>query len=337
MPTTRTASSRSFYAGRRTLVTGGTGVIGRPLVQSLVGAGACVRVASLHDPIDPCPGAEYVTGDLMSRDFCAAAVRGMEYVFHLASVRGSVAVGRRCAADFFVNPILMNTHMMEEARKASVSRYLFASSVCVYAPASVFVEDDAWSAPPHPSDAYAGWAKRMGELQASAYREQYGWETIAIVRPVNTYGPYDNFDPRTGQVIPALIARVLGGENPLRVWGDGSAVRDFLHCRDAARGMLLALERFAGGVPVNLGSGIGYSIREVVETALEATGVRPRVEWDTSKPTGEPSRVADLGRARAELGFEPIVGLKEGIAETAAWFREHGGRLGSRPTAFTLR
>lgn len=271
----------------------------------------------------------------MDRAFCADIARGMEHVFHLAGIRGSVGIGRRCAADFFVRNLLMNTHMMEEARKAGVERYLYTSSVCVYGPARVFVEDEAWDRPPHPSDEFAGWAKRMGELQAFAYKVQYGWDKIAIVRPVNVYGPYDDFDPRTAQVIPALIARVLGGEDPLRVWGDGSAVRDFLYSEDAALGILLAMEKYACCVPVNLGSGVGYSIREIVGAILEATGANPRVEWDPGKPGGEPHRVADTARARMALGFEPRFSLEYGVAATVRWYRENIQRLGARRTAFT--
>ena len=328
------ALTAAAYARRRVLVTGATGVIGRELVALLIGAGARVRAASLHEPVDPHPGAEYVQGDLMSRDACAGIARGVQDVFHLAAVRGSVAVGRTHAADFFVKNLLVNTHMMEEARRAGVERYLFASSVCVYAPADVFIEDKAWDEPPHPSDAFAGWAKRMGELQAAAYREQHGWDRIAIVRPVNVYGCYDDFDPRTAQVIPALIARVLGGEDPLRPWGDGCAVRDFLYASDAALGMLLALDRYACAVPVNLGSGGGYALREVVETILDVTGARMRVEWDTSKPTGERCRVADITRARAELGFEPTMSLRDGIAATVAWYGRNAGRERFRWAAF---
>jgi GDP-L-fucose synthase len=330
-----TAAAAATFAGRRVLVTGATGVIGRALVGLLVEAGARVRAASFHEPVDPHPDVEYVQGDLMSREPCATIVRGMQDAFHLAAVRGSVAVGRTHAADFLVNNLLLNTHVMEESRRAGVERYLFASSICVYAPAEVFFEDRAWDAPPHPSDAYAGWAKRVGELQAAAYREQYGWEQVAIVRPVNVYGPYDDFDPRTAQVVPALVARVLGGESPLRVWGDGSAVRDFLHCRDAARGMLQALGQGAWGRPINLGSGVGHSIREVVDTILDATGRRPPVEWDTTRPTGERSRVADITRARSEFGFAPTVSLRQGIGETVEWFRANAGRERLRWTAFS--
>ena len=322
------------YAGATVLVTGATGLIGRELVRLVGAAGARVRGVARRAPIDPEIGVDYRVGDLMDRAFCADAVAGCRYVFHLAGVRGSVGLGRTKAADFFVNNLLINTHMMEEARKAGVDRYLFASSVCVYAPAELFVEDRAWEAPPHPSDAFAGWAKRMGELQASAYREQYGWDRIAIVRPVNTYGPWDNFDAATAQVIPALIARVLGGENPLKVWGDGTAVRDFLYSRDAARGMLLAFERRASCEPVNLGSGRGYSVREIVDAVLAATAAKPDVIWDTSRPSGERYRVADVTRARRELGFEPAVTLTEGVQMTVDWYRKNADRVRGRRGAF---
>ena len=315
-----------MFKGKKVLVTGGTGLIGREVVKLLVQAGASVRASCFHEPLDPEPGVEYARGDLRDPRVCASLAKDMRHVFHLASIKGSVGVGRTFAADFFVKPLLMNTHMMEESRKAGVESYLFASSVCVYAPASVFIEDRAWDAPPHPSDAFAGWAKRMGEMQAEAYKEQYGWGKIAIVRPVNTYGPYDNFDPKTALVIPALIARVLAGENPLRVWGNGEAVRDFLYCRDAAKGVLLALEKSADGTPINLGSGIGYSIREIVEAVIEASRLRPEVVWDASKATGEKFRVADITRAREKLGFNPETGLKQGIAETVKWYRENLSR-----------
>jgi GDP-L-fucose synthase len=316
-------AATGFYQGRAVLVTGATGLIGREVVRLLVAAGARVRASCFNPPIDPAPGVEYIRGDLMDRQVCAALAAGMEFVFHLASIKGSVGIGRTRAADFFVKPLLMNTHMMEEARKAGVARYLFASSVCVYAPATLFVEDRAWDAPPHPSDAFAGWAKRMGEMQAEAYREQYGWNRVAIVRPVNIYGAYDNFDPQTALVIPALIARVASGEDPLVVWGDGTAVRDFLHSRDAARGMLLALEKYACGAPVNLGSGVGHSIREIVDAILTAAGRRPEVVWDTSKISGEQYRVADMTKAREHLGFVPQVSLKDGIQETWNWYVEN--------------
>jgi GDP-L-fucose synthase len=323
-----------MFAGQKILVTGGTGLIGREVVKLLLKAGARVRVTYMRDLIEPDPGVEYIRGDLMNADFCRKAAEGTAIVFHLASIKGSVGVGRKCAADFFVKPMLMNTHMMEEARKAGVERYLFCSSICVYAPAKIFLEDKAWDGPPQPADSFAGWAKRMGEMQAEAYREQYGWNNVYIVRPVNIFGPYDNFDPQTAQVIPALIHRALSGENPLKVWGDGSAVRDFLFTRDCARGLLLAMEKGTSGVPINLGSGIGYSIRQIVSEIIDVHGKSLEVVWDTSKPSGESYRVADVTRAREMLGFSPMVSLKDAISETYQWYSKNR-RLGVRESLFT--
>lgn len=163
-------------------------------------------------------------GNLVDWTFCQQIAQGMDFVFHLAGIKGSVGIGTSKAASFFVPHILINTLMIEAARQADVQRYLFTSSVAVYHLAPLFVEDEAWAAPPHPTDRFAAWAKRIGELQAEAYQIEYQWDRIAIVRPANVYGPSNNFDLRTAMVIPALVSRVASGENPLVVWGDGSAV-----------------------------------------------------------------------------------------------------------------
>jgi len=170
--------------------------------------------------------------------------------------------------------------MMEAARQAGIERYLYTSSVGVYAPAETFHEDDVWSTFPSPHDRFAGWAKRMGELQAEAYRIEYGWDKIAIVRPAHVYGPNDNFDPENAMVIPSLINRAMGGEDPLTVWGDGTPVRDFIHARDVARGMMLMVEEGVNE-PVNLGSGSGASIRDIVEIIVANLPAPPEVVWDT--------------------------------------------------------
>lgn len=311
-----------FYKNKNVLVTGGTGLIGRPLVELLLQAGANVRVASL-DEVSRCPkGAEFVPGNLMHLDFCRQVVSGIDYVFHVAGVKGSVGIGVSRAASFFVPALMVNTNMMEAARQAGVKRYLFTSSVAVYPPAQVFREDDAWSGDPHPTDRYAAWAKRMGELQAETYKHEYGWDKIAIVRPLNVYGPWDNFDPETAMVIPALIERALS-ETPLRVWGDGSAIRDFIYSEDVARGMMLALEKGADCIPINLGSGRGISIGELVETILSQLLTPPTVFWDTTKETGEKAKIMDITRAREKLGFEPRISLKEGIKRTIDWYLTH--------------
>jgi GDP-L-fucose synthase len=286
----------------------------------LLHEGAIVRVASLDDPSLAPRDVEFFHGNLMDWEFCKSIARDIDYVFHLAGIKGSVGVGRVRAASFFIPHLLMNTLIMEAARQAGVERFLFTSSIAVYHPAVLFVEDRAWDGPPHHTDRYAAWAKRMGELQAEAYREEYGWDRIAIVRPANVYGPYDNFDPATAMVIPALIARVASGEDPLRVWGDGSAVRDFIFSWDCAEGMLLALERAASCTPINLGSGKGSSIRELVEAIVACFDRRPRVAWDASRPAGQSIRLMDTTRAQTMLGFRARTSLQDGIRQTVEWY-----------------
>ena len=319
----------SFYRQKRVLVTGGTGMIGRPLVELLLRAGAEVRVASLDRPELAHPEAEFRRANLLYLDQCLDVCAGMDLVFQVAGIKGSPRMTAEKPASFFVPLLMMNTNMMEAARHQGASRYLFASSVGVYSPAEIFHEDDVWRTFPSDNDRFAGWAKRMGELQAQAYAIEHGWQEIAIVRPANVYGPYDNFDEHNAMVIPSLIKRALGGEDPFVVWGDGSAVRDFIHAKDVARGMMMALEELPPG-PVNLGSGgEGVSIGQLVEIILGNLPHRPEVRWDTSKPTGDKRRLLDAQRAKA-MGFAPRISMEEGIQDVMAWYQggqpEQGGR-----------
>lgn len=322
-----------MFDGWRVLVTGGTGLIGRPLVELLVARGAKVRIASLDDPSRAHPDAEFLKVDLMQMENCLTACEGMDYVFHLAGIKGSPAMTAQKPASFFVPTITFNTNMMEAGRRCRVKGYLYTSTIGVYAPAEVFREDDVWKTFPSENDRFAGWAKRMGELQAEAYRIEYGWKDISIVRPANVYGPYDNFDPKNAMVIPSLIRRALEGENPLVVWGDGTPVRDFIHARDVARGMLLAAEKGAGQV-LNLGSGTGCTIREIVEMIVRNLDRPPKVEWDTGKPAGDRKRLMDISRARS-LGFRPEITLKDGVREVMAWYRENRREGEKRYNVFT--
>ncbi len=321
----------NFYKGKKVLVTGGTGLIGRPLVEMLVTAGAEVSVVSLDDPSRAPAGCRFKRADLRAFDQCLDACRDVEIVFQLAGVKGSPAMTAQQPASFFVPTIMFSINMMEAARQVGVERFLFASSVGVYAPAEVFHEDDVWKTFPSPNDRFAGWAKRMGELQADAYRIQYGWDKVSIVRPANVYGPYDNFNPANAMVIPSLIARAVSGERPLTVWGDGSPIRDFIHARDVARGMMVVVEQ-GFNQPVNLGSGSGVSIREIAETVAGLVGVE--LVWDTTKPSGDAKRLMSTARAEA-LGFRPQISLAEGIGETLGWYRAHGSHVDLRYNAFT--
>ncbi|HRY28823.1 MAG TPA: NAD(P)-dependent oxidoreductase [Elusimicrobiota bacterium] len=323
-----------FYKGKNVLVTGGTGMIGRPLVELLLAEGARVRVASMDDP-GRCPaGAEFMKANLIHWEECQKVVKDMDFVFNVVGIKGSVGIGVKRSASFMVPHLLFNTHMMEAARQAKVERYLYTSSIGVYPPAEIFYEDDAFKLPPDNSDRFAAYAKRVGELQAEAYGIEFGWDKIAIVRPANVYGPGDNFDPKTAMVVPALMARVVGGENPLVVWGDGSAVRDLIYSRDCAKGMMLAMEKGACLKAINLGSGKGYSIKQVVETLCSLFKPSPTVQWDTARATGGKIRLMDMRRAKELIGFVPETSLEQGLRETLDWYLANKDKADKRYNVF---
>jgi GDP-L-fucose synthase len=324
-----------MFNGAKVLVTGGTGLIGRPLVEMLINEGAQIRVVSLDDPSRAHPQTEFLNLNLMVFEHCLKACTGMDFVFHLAGIKGSPAMAAIKPASFFVPTMAFNLNMMEAARQSNVKRYLFTSSVGVYSPAEIFKEDDVWETFPSEHDKFAGWAKRMGELQAEAYKIEYGWDKVAIVRPANAYGPFDNFDPANAMVIPSLIRRALSGENPFVVWGDGSAVRDFIYADDVARGMIVAMREMTGK-PINLGSGHGVSIKEVVDIIIKQLEHKPRIEWDATKPSGDKKRLMDITRASA-LGFKPSVSLEEGIGRTMQWYLNNFKDGPKRYNVFTER
>lgn len=307
------------------LVTGATGLIGRNLVDRLLSSGARLRTTSRRDPPADFPSdkVEHLVGDLADRGFADRAMHAVDGLFHLAGRRGSIGIQRTQAATMLGENLMICFNVLDAARRANVGRILYTSTVTVYPPMEVYREDLVWSGNPHPGDQYAAWAKRMAEKFIEAQEIQYGLHNTAIVRPVNTFGPHDNFDPQTALVVPALIGRALSGENPFVVWGDGSAVRDFLYVSDAVDGIMLAFEKGVGKGAFNLGSGHGTSIRDLVTAVLRATGQSAPVQWDTSKPSGEPRKVADITRAREILGFAPKTDLETAIARTVEWYRRN--------------
>lgn len=307
-----------MFSGKKILVTGGTGLIGRPLVDMLLERGAVVRVVSLDDVSRAHPKTEFIKADLTLFDNCLAATKDMDIVFHLAGIKGSPAMTAKKPASFFYPTVSFNTNMLEAARRNGVKKYLFTSSVGVYSPADVFYEDTVWSTFPSPNDRFAGWAKRMGELQLEAYRIEYGWDNLYCVRPANVYGPYDNFDPANAMVIPSLIRRVVDGENPLTVWGDGSSIRDFIFADDVAAGMIHVMENDFKQ-PVNLGSGTGVTIKELVEIIVELHDSKRPIVWDTTKPSGDKIRILSSERADS-AGIKNHVSLREGIRRTLDWY-----------------
>lgn len=268
--------------------------------------------------------ARFISADLLRREECAQAFKGADYIFHLAAVGWGFHENLNRQPQLLTDNLLLNTIVLDEVQRAGVQGYLFTSSAAVYPPHLETMEEDApWDRPPHGSEKYYAWSKRMGEIQARAYFEHYGMP-ITIVRLFNPYGPRDNFDPDKSHVIPALIRRAVAKENPFTVWGTGRPVRSFIHARDAVKGMLLTLEKYAVCEPVNLSSNETITIADLVRLILELSGhSEAEIHFDTSKPDGLLRRVPDVRRAAEKLGLTDYISLREGLAETIDWYRNH--------------
>ena len=321
----------SFFKDKKILVTGGTGMIGQPLCNSLVKNGADVTIASLDDESRKPNGTKHLKLDLRNFENCLDVCNGKEIVFHLAGVKGSPKMTMERPASFMVPTIQFSINMMEAARRVGVKRFLFTSSIGVYEPAEEFIEDAVWKTFPSPNDKFAGWAKRICELQAEAYKIEYGWENISIVRPANVYGPFDNFDTNNAMVIPSLITKALNNRGPLEVWGDGSPIRDFIFSSDVASGMMLAVEKNINS-PINLGSGGGTTIKQIAETIASLTN--KEINWDRSKPSGDAKRIMNMEKAK-KYGFKCKVNLESGIRQTIEWYKNSENIDNKRYNPFT--
>lgn len=328
------ALNMRVFDGTNILVTGGTGLIGRQVVDILCGAGANVRIVSL-DHVKINETAQHIFGDLTNFDFCNQIMKDTDYVFHLAGIKGSADVSNTHLASHFVPAIMINTNVLEACRRNEIKKIIFTSSIGAYTNAEVFLETEppgSFSTPPMD---FAGWAKRMAELQIFAYKTQYGMNNFAIVRPSNVYGPGDNFDPQNAMVIPSLMYRIFHKEDPLIVSGDGTAIRDFVYSRDVAKGIILALYHGTDSRYVNLGSGQGYTIKELVDTLHSFIPFDYR--FDATKPSGFPKRVMDISLARKMLGYDPQTSLVEGLRETWEWYLNNQDDYLKRKNYFTER
>jgi GDP-L-fucose synthase len=301
--------------GATAMVTGGAGFLGRHVVDELESRGARVFVPR---------SAEF---DLRDRARIRAALEASspEIVVHLAAVVGGIGANRANPGRFFYDNAIMGIELMEQCRVAGVRKFVGVGTVCAYpkyAPLP-FREDDLWSGYPEETNAPYGLAKKMLLVQAQAYREQYGFNAITLL-PVNLYGPGDNFDPDTSHVIPALIRKIVEakrrGDAYVVAWGTGRASREFLYVEDAARGIVLAAEGYDGAAPVNLGAGREITIAELVRIIARECGYEGEIRWDETQPDGQPRRMLDITRARAEFGFEAMTDFDEGLRRTIAWY-----------------
>ena len=305
-----------FFKSKNCLITGGTGMIGREIATILINAGANVRVISL-DKIKIHQKVDHVYGDLTNFEFCKEQTKDMDCIFHVAGIKGSVKITLEKPASFFVPLLMFNTNVLEASRINNVKKLVYTSSIGAYSSDEIFIESDDEDQGP-PMDMYPGWAKRMAELQIKAYQIQYGLENYSIVRPCNVYGPGDNFDPNNAMVIPSLMSRIMAGEDPMLIWGDGSAIRDFAFSRDVAIGTIQALFYGTKGKYLNLGSGKAISIKELVKTLNNIVDFN--YEFDTSKSSGWPKRLMDISLAKKMIDYNPSTSLLEGLKETWGWY-----------------
>jgi GDP-L-fucose synthase len=304
-----------MFKNQKVLVTGGAGMIGRQLVNLLLEKGADVTVADINEPTGLPEEIKFVKANLLYFDQCQSICQGQDYVFNLVGIKCSPKVTLEQPADIMGPMMQFNTNMLEAAMKANVKWYLYTSTVGVYTPAEIFYEDDVWNGSPSPNDWYGGWAKRMGELQCEAYEKQYGEGKCSIVRPANVYGPYDNFDLKNAMVVPSLIRKAYEND-VLEVWGDGSPIRDFIHAKDVARGMMFAVENKITK-PINLGSGNEVTIGQVAE--LVAKHFNKPIQFSPEKPSGDAKRLFSMERANS-YGFYPEISIEEGLEDAIEWF-----------------
>jgi GDP-L-fucose synthase len=320
-----------MFKDKNVLITGGTGMIGRAVVEKLLSLGAKIQVADLNIPEDKNPNVDYVKADLRYFDQCESLCQNKDFVFNVVGVKGSPQACATQPADFMIPMLQFNTNMMEAARRANVDWYLYTSSVGVYSPAEVFYEDEVWKTFPSPNDKFAGWAKRMGELQAEAYSIQYGWDKCSIVRPANVYGKHDNFNPVNSMVIPSLVRKAQEND-VLEVWGNGSSIRDFIYADDVAEAMIhCVINKITE--PLNLGSGTGYSIKEVVEKVVKHSGKNLEIKWLTDKPNGDAIRVMSTKKSES-YNIKHKTNLDEGIKLVTSWFKENKSLLDQKYNVF---
>jgi len=317
------ASDLNFWQSKRVCVTGGAGFLGSFVTAILRERGAAnVFIPTIE---------KY---DLVQ----AASIRQMlddskpDIIIHLAAQVGGIGANREHPAEYFYNNLMMGVQLMHEAWLRGVEKFVALGTICAYPKFTPipFREEDLWNGYPEETNAPYGLAKKMMLVQSQSYRQQYGYNSIFLM-PVNLYGPRDNFNPASSHVIPALIRKCLeaieSGADTIKVWGDGSPTREFLYVEDAAEGILLASEKYNSSEPVNLGSGMEISIKDLVELIARLTGFTGQIIWDTSKPNGQPRRRLNVERAEREFGFRAQVNFEEGLRRTIDWYRDHKGKI----------
>jgi GDP-L-fucose synthase len=305
----------------RILVTGGGGFVGSHLVERLAAQGHEPFVARRRDY-------DLTTWEGASRLFDDARP---ELVFHLAAEVGGIGANRANPGRYWYANLIMGAHVLELSRLHEVGKLVVAGTVCSYPKHTPvpFSEDALWNGYPEETNAPYGVAKKAVLVGAQAYRDQYGLNAIFFL-PANLYGPRDNFHETNAHVIPDLVRKMIDSPERIVLWGDGSPSREFLYVEDLVEALQLAAERYDGPEPVNVGTGVETSIRDLVDLVAEVSGFDGEIVWDTSMPNGQPRRSLDATRARELFGFEARTPLREGLERTIAWYRSAAGIHASR-------
>ncbi|MGC4097155.1 MAG: GDP-L-fucose synthase [Nitrospira sp.] len=304
------------WSATRVVVTGGAGFLGSFVVEQLR-ANGCGHIVVPR-----------------SRDYDLVQMEAVQQLYqdanpdvviHLAARVGGIGANQAHPGQFFYDNLMMGTQLIEVGRQRGLKKLVAIGTICAYpkfAPIP-FREDEIWAGYPEETNAPYGLAKKMLLVQAQAYRHQYGFNAIVLF-PVNLYGPRDNFDLATSHVIPALIRKCAAakeaGQESITLWGDGSPTREFLYVEDAAEGILLAAERYQGELPINLGTGEEVAIQELATRIAAEVGFTGQIQWDPTKPNGQPRRCLDVSRAKQLLGFQARHRLREGLKKTVQWF-----------------
>lgn len=308
----------SFWTGKRVLVTGGNGFLGKHLVSAI----EKLYFADLTYPTSK-------EADLRNlSDINKLLERSKpDIVIHAAAVCGGIEANRRRPADFFHDNAIMGIQLIDACRKASVKKFVCLGTICAYPNLTPvpFKEEDIWNGYPESTNAPYGLAKKMLLVQLQAYRDQYGFNGIYLL-PVNMYGPGDNFDLITSHVIPALIRKMIEAkdreDDSITLWGTGKASREFLYVEDCVIGILKACESYNDGKPVNLGAGFSITIKDLAEMIAKEVGFTGTIKWDSSKPDGQPLRQLNVSKAK-EFGFSASTPFDVGIRKTIEWYREN--------------
>ena len=306
---------------KKILLTGGSGFLGRHVLNALRDEGA-------RDVVVP-RKAQY---DLTQEEAVARVYRDHRprVVIHLAAIVGGIGANREKPGQFFYDNLMMGTQLMEYARRSGVEKFVGIGTICSYPKLTPvpFREDEIWSGYPEETNAPYGLAKKMLLVQGQAYRAQYGFNAIHLL-PVNLYGPGDNFDPASSHVIPALMLKCREAidqrASEIVCWGDGSPTREFLYVEDCAEALVAATRLYEGPEPVNVGAGFEISIKALSELIAELMGFEGEIRWDVTKPNGQPRRCLNVDRAREAFGFQAKTDFRSGLEKTIRWFRESRG------------